>query len=107
MNATNARNIGFEDSKTFIAGYRTTVGNGPFFTGAHWTIVMNAARNRANHTYRVKSRTTANLYVAGAAAAWEACEREWQQEQEEAARRANVPHNPNTRFCTCVACREA
>lgn len=65
---------------------------------------MNAARNRANFTYRVKPRTTANLYVLGAAAAWEAAEQEWKQEQKETARRAAIQHNPNTRFCSCAEC---
>jgi hypothetical protein len=105
MNQQNAKSLGYEDGKKFIQGFMETV-KAPFFTEAHFVVMLSAARNRTDYTYRVKSRTTANLYVSGAAAAWEACEREYRQEQEEAARRAAVEHNPNTRFCTCAACSE-
>ena len=101
MNQQNARNIGYEDGKAFIAGFKKTVAD-PFFTDAHKAVVLSNARNRAKYTYRVQSSHTSDLYVLGANEAWDSC----QQEQEEAQLRAAVEHNPNTRFCTCAACRE-
>jgi hypothetical protein len=107
MNAQNAQSIGYEDGKTYISGFlanrEMTFAEASKLMDLEF-ITLQAARNVAEHTYRVQSKRTVDLYVQGAHDAWEACVATSQREAEESARRAAVEHNPNTRFCTCAAC---
>lgn len=101
MNAQNAQNIGFSEGKERIA---TIIADG-------WLSITEEefaeqARLIAVYTYRVGNQKTIRKYEKGQREAYAWHKAEQAREAEEAARRASVPHNPNTRFCSCTMCRE-
>ena len=98
MNAQNAQSIGREDGKRF---YRLGIDE---MKSLSKETLLESARNRAFYSYGVKALKTIDKYVAGWSEAIDAYESEQAKEREEAARRAAIPHNPNTRFCCCTEC---
>lgn len=109
MNAQNAQSLGYSDGKTYILGFladrQMTFGEASKLMDLDF-ITMQAARNVAEYSYRVKSKSTIDRYVQGAHDAWESCKAEYEREQREAEARAAIPHNPSSRFCMCLACRK-
>lgn len=99
MNAQNAQAIGYEDGKRY---FRLSLEE----TRSTNEQLLEYARNRAFYSYGAKALKTIDLYVRGYREAIESHEAEQAREQREAEVRANVLHNPNSRFCTCMTCRE-
>lgn len=100
MNQQNAQSIGYSDGKKRLQGW---IASGKPFTKEEFLSNLDKI---ALYSYGVRSLKTVDLFVAGQADAWQSYEQEQAREQAEAARRAAIQHNPNTRFCTCAACRE-
>lgn len=98
MNAQNAQSIGCEDGKRFFRLGTDEMKRLPK------EALLESARNRAFYSYHAHANKTIDLYVAGWQEAIEAHEAEQAREAEEAARCASIPHNPNSRFCSCAAC---
>lgn len=114
MNTQNARSIGRSDGETWISNGLMNCLNpeekalwSQTLTGQPSQLtILHDARSRAVYTYRVKAQKTIDLYVAGWQDAINTHESQQAKEREKAARHANIPHNPNTRFCTCAKCSE-
>lgn len=97
MNAQNAKSIGYEDGKRwFLTPDKVAEINNEQ--------LLQDARNRASYSYGVRTLKTIDKYVTGWSEAIDAYEAQQAKEQEEATRRAAIPHNPNTRFCCCAEC---
>lgn len=101
MNAQNAQSIGYNDGKTYL---RNAVLQ-DWQPSHQWkNTLLGDAHNRAFYSYGVKSLKTIDKYVQGWEEAIDAFKAEKAKEQEEAARRAAIQHNSNTRFCCCAEC---
>lgn len=99
MNAQNAQSIGYEDAKRY---FRLSIPE----TILPNEVLLESARNRAFYGYHAKALKTIDAYVKGYQDGIEAHEAEQAREVQAAAERAAIPHNPNTRFCSCVKCSQ-
>lgn len=95
MNAQNAQSIGYSDGERF---FRLGM---PEMKALPKDVLLESARSHVlSHGAKTRS-----LYLKGYEEAIDKYEREQAREREEAEKRAAIPHNPNTRFCSCVACK--
>lgn len=97
MNANNAQSKGYEDARRYF-----------LLTADHIRApkeeLLRNAENRAFYSYGVRAKKTVLLYVKGYEEGMAAHEAQQAKEREDAARRAAIQHNPNTRFCCCAEC---
>ena len=103
MNANNAQSIGYNDGKTYL---RNAILQDWQPSPAWKSGLLEDAHNRAFYSYRCHYLKTIDLYVKGWEEAIEWFKTEKAREAQQAAERAAIPHNPNTRFCSCMACSQ-
>jgi len=99
MNAQNAQSIGYSDAERFFR-----LSPDEMKQSLTRDDLLESARNRAFYSYHAKALKTIDLYVKGYEEAIDAHEASVAREAQAATERAAIPHNPNSRFCACVAC---